>query len=145
MYVNDEIKTNPLCILNEVEQFYCDLYKSKNNRPDIENEIDSFLNNLNIPKLSEEQKISCEGKITSEECFRLLDTFQTNKSPGNDGIPIEFYKKFWPLINDCFIRCANECFEKGELSHSQKRAIITLIEKKEKIVLLLKTGAPFLL
>ena len=99
LYVNDEIKTNPLCILNEVEQFYCDLYKSKNNRPDIENEIDSFLN---------------------------------NKSPGNDGIPIEFYKKFWPLINDCFTRCANECFEKGELSHSQKHAIITLIEKKGK-------------
>ena len=142
LYVNDEIKTNPLCILNEVEQFYCDLYKSKNNRPDIENEIDSFLNNLNIPKLSEEQKISCEGKITSEECFCLLDTFQTNKSPGNDGIPIEFYKKFWPFINDCFIRCANECFEKGELSHSQKHAIITLIEKKGKDRSLIENWRP---
>ena len=118
------------------------MYKSKNNRPDIENEIDSFLNNLNIPKLSEEQKISCEGKITSEECFRLLDTFQTNKSPGNDGIPIEFYKKFWPLINDCFIRCANECFEKGELSHSQKHAIITLIEKKGKDRSLIENWRP---
>ena len=27
---------------------------------------------------------------------------------------------------------ANECFEKGEMSCSQKRAVITLIEKKEK-------------
>ena len=102
LHVNDVIKTNPLCILNEVEQFYCDLYKSNNNRPDNEIEIDSFLSNLNIPKLSEEQKISCECKITSEECFCLLDTYQTNKTPGNDVIPIEFYKKFWPLINDCF-------------------------------------------
>lgn len=132
LHVNDVIKTNPLCILNEVLQFYCDLYKSNNNRQDIKIEIYSFLSNLNIPKLSEEQKISCDGKITSEECFRLLDTFQTNKTPGNDGIPIEFYKKFWPFINDCFIRCANECFEKGEMSHSQKHAIITLIEKKRK-------------
>ena len=64
--------TNPLYIQNEVEQFYCDLYKSNNNRPDIEIEIYSFLSNLNIPKLSEEQKISCEGKITSEECFRVF-------------------------------------------------------------------------
>ena len=118
------------------------MYKSKNNRLDIEIEIDSFLNNLNIPKLSEEQKISCEGKITSEECFRLLDTFQTNKSPGNDGIPIEFYKKFLPLINDCFIRCANEFFEKGEFSHSQKHAIITLIEKRGKDRSLIENWRP---
>ena len=49
----------------------------------------------------------------------------------NDGIPIEFYEKFWPLISDCFIRCVNDCFEKGEMSHSQKNAFITLIEKKK--------------
>ena len=29
-----------------------------------------------------------------------------------------FYKKFWPLVSDCFIRCVNDCFEKGEMSHS---------------------------
>ena len=87
---------------------------------------------LNIPKLSEEQKITCEGKITSEECFRLLDSFNNNKTPGNDGIPIEFYRKFWPLISDSFIRCVNECFDKGEMSSSQKQAVITLIEKKGK-------------
>ena len=119
LHVSSVIKTDPFCILKEVEQFYCDLYKSNNSLPDIELKIDSFLNFLNIPILSEEQKISCEGKISSEECFCLLDTFQDNKSPGNDGIPIEFYKKFWPLISDCFIRCVNNCFEKGEMSHSQ--------------------------
>ena len=47
LHVNGVIKTDPLCILNEVEEFYCDLYKSNNNRPDIEIEIDSFLSNLN--------------------------------------------------------------------------------------------------
>ena len=83
-----------------------------------------------MPKLSEEQKISCEGEITPDESFRLLDTFQNNKNPGDDGIPIEFYKKFWPLVKDCFIRCANECFEKGEMASSQKQAVITLIDKK---------------
>ena len=55
--------------------------------------------------------------------------FSNNKAPGNDGIPIEFYKKLWPLISEPF---ANECLEKGEMSCSQKRAVITLIEKKEK-------------
>ena len=34
------------------------------------------------------------------------------------------------MISDSFIRCANECFDKGELSTSQKQAVIVLIEKK---------------
>ena len=62
----------------------------------------------------------------------LLESFANNKSPGNDGIPIEFYRKFRPLISDPFIQCTNECFEKGEMSCSQKQAVITLIEKKGK-------------
>ena len=32
----------------------------------------------------------------SFERMRILETFQNNKAPGNDGIPVEFYK-YWPL------------------------------------------------
>ena len=39
-----------------VEQFYCDLCKTNNNLTDMKLKIDSFLNDLNIPTLSEEQK-----------------------------------------------------------------------------------------
>lgn len=68
---------------------YYNLYKTK--AVDT-NSIKSFLNNLGIPQLSEEQKLSCEGQITIEECKGILETFENNKSPGNDGIPSEFYK-----------------------------------------------------
>ena len=52
-------------------------------------------------------------------CGRMLQSsryFQSNKTPGNDGIPIEFYRSF----------------VKGEMSCFQKQAIITHIEKKGK-------------
>ena len=117
------------------------MYKTNNNLRDIEFKIDSFLNDLNIPTLSEEQKNSCEGKI-SEECFPIYDTIQDNKSPGNDGIPIKFYKTFWPLISSCYIRCVNDCFEKGEMSQSQKNAFITIIEKKGKDRSLIENWRP---
>lgn len=68
---------------------YYNLYKTKAVDTD---SIKSFLNNLGIPQLSEEQKLSCEGQITIEECKEILETFENNKSPGNDGIPSEFYK-----------------------------------------------------
>jgi len=101
-----------------------------------------FLNNLSIPSLTEQQMLSCEGKITSDECAKVLETFQPNKTPGNDGIPIEVYQTFWPLISDPVIRCANECFQKDETSSSQKQAVITLIEKKGKDCCFLENWRP---
>ena len=108
------------------------VYTSQNKKADNTRATEFFLNNLNIPGLTEQQRLSCEGKITSNECAKALETFQLDKAAGNDGIPIAFYKTVWLLISEPFIRCANECFEKGEMSSSQKQAVITLIEKKGK-------------
>ena len=58
-----------------------------------------FLNSLNIPRLTNELKLSCEGSITEEECVKALQSFQGNKAPGNDGLPIEFYSiKYGKLL-----------------------------------------------
>ena len=122
------IITDPFNILSEQKRFYQELYTSQIKKADNTQATESLLNNLNIPSLTEQQMLSSEGKITSKEYEKALETFQLNKAPGNDGIPIEFYKTFWSP----FIRCANECFEKGEMSSSQKQAVITLIEKKGK-------------
>ena len=65
-----------------------------------------------IPVLTEKQKLLCEGAISPEECALILDSFQNNKTAGNDGIPIEFYGKFWPIIGESFTKCANECSKK---------------------------------
>ena len=60
--------------------------------------ISSFLNDLHIPTLSEDQKKFCEGKISAEECFRLLDSFDNNKTPGNDVL-FGVLSKQCPLSN----------------------------------------------
>ena len=131
--INESVTTDSFTILSEQKRFYQNLYKSGRNESDDRYAAKSFLNNLIVPKLSEEEKRSCEGKILLNECELILETFQNNKAPGNDGIPVEFYKKLWPLISEPFIKCVNECFENKELSSSQKQAVITLIEKKGKI------------
>ena len=38
--------------------------------------------------------------IGPEECKSILDSFQNNKTPGSDGIPMEFYERFWHLIEE---------------------------------------------
>lgn len=42
--------------------------------------MDHFLGEASIPELSEEEKLSCEGRLTIEECAKTLDTFGNGKT-----------------------------------------------------------------
>ena len=77
-----------------------------------------------------------------EECTNVLKSFKENKSPGNDGLTIEFYKFFWNSIKEVVVNSFNESFEKGELSISQKQEVITLLQKPGKDRLLLSNWRP---
>ena len=43
------------------------------------NILENFLGQARITKLSEEDRLSCEGLITIEECVKALDTFEKVK------------------------------------------------------------------
>ena len=124
--------------MNELESFYFNLYSEENS-----GHSSSFLDDVKeFLTLTEEIRNSCEGKIEYNECFKVLQSFQKNKTPGNDGLTIEFYVAFWPLIGKHLVDCVNYSFEFGELSISQKQAIITLVEKKGKDKRLIKNWRP---
>ena len=123
--------TDPKKILQEIEKFYSDLYKADSLKPS-ENLLNSFLANPDIPRLTEENAHACEGKLTVAECLKSLQLFENNKPPGDDGLPAEFYKAFWNIVGRLMVESLNYSYDYGELSNSQKRAIITLIEKKNK-------------
>ena len=53
-----------------------------------------------------------------------------NKSPGYDGISIEFYRTFWPKIKYILVSALNDCYVTGTMSNTQKRGLITLLFKK---------------
>ena len=55
-----------------------------------------------------------------------------NKSPENDGITKVFYEAFWDDLKTPLLLSANKAFKVGELTTSQKQAVIKLIEKKDK-------------
>ena len=76
--------------------------------------------------------------INYKECHEALPTFKNNKSPGNDGLTSEFYKSFRETISNDLIKRINDIQKFGSLTHSQKQAVITLIEKKGKDILFLK-------
>ena len=51
---------------------------------------------------------------------------------GNDGLSVEFYRAFWHILGSVMVDSLNCSYDYGEVSNSQKEAIITLIEKKDK-------------
>ena len=55
---------------------------------------------------------------------------KANKSPGEDGLPLEFYKAFWNEIGDLLVEVYNEGYHNKILSPSMRKSIITLIYKK---------------
>ena len=124
------ITTDPFKILEAEKTFYENLYKSKRNCCP-QNESYFKYEDLPIPTVSHELRQSGEGAISLEECTEALSSFPLNKVPGNDGLPVEFYKTFWAAVGNLLVECFNESFEKGEMSSSQKQAVITHIEKKD--------------
>ena len=62
----------------------------------------------------------------------VFDSFDGNKSPGSDGLPIEFYKCFWENIKPYVLNSYKCMLIKGELGISQKQGVISLIPKKDK-------------
>ena len=131
LFVNGVISTDPFEILNTERRFYEKLYSKQNTNVNSD-EANSFLNNPDLLRLPKELSESCEGEISLQECENILNTFQAGKTPGNDGIPVEFYRAFWPLLGKFMVDSFNVAYVKKEMSHSQKQAIITLIEKKGK-------------
>ena len=65
-----------------------------NRSPDI-NDLALSAFSDNIISLENDDKLSCEGKVTQVECLKALKESKNEKSPGTDGLQAEFYKHFW--------------------------------------------------
>jgi len=114
--------------------FYESLYSERNEKSDTE--IENYLDKIKMPNLNVEEKQMCEGLITEEECKTVIQSFKRGKTPGMDGITIEFYLKFWHLLNKILIKCFNASYVLGELTQTQKLGIITLLDKGKDRTLL---------
>ena len=85
MFAENFIAVDRKTIMSELEFFYSNLYKENNSHSS------SFLEDfkgIEVPTLTEEVRMVCEGKIEYNECFNFLQSFPKNKTPGNDVLTI---------------------------------------------------------
>ena len=119
---------NEADILNEIHKYYTNLYSKQTLNTELQDEL---LSNI-TRKLPNHNRYIMDSPLTDEELFQAIHLFKKNRSPGIDGLPIEFYDTFWHLLSKVFNKLANNIFTYGLLPEAQQRiSIIALIHKKD--------------
>lgn len=140
--INNITLTDIETIIQEEKEYYQSLYKSSQENVLNNEEFSNFLNNLDVPRLSDNEALECEGAITETECSKILTDLKVNKTPESDGFQVEFYNFFWPEIKDLVLESINYSVVKNRMSNDQRKGVITLVPKKDKDKTNLKNWRP---
>ena len=127
----EETITDPKRILKMQHKFYSDLYKKNK-------EVNFTIENTTDIKISETQRALQQQKLTYDEITLAVSQLNNGKTPGVDGIPIEFFKVFWSRIGKHFYRVVEEVYKQKHLYNSALLGIINLIPKLDKYTKFLK-------
>ena len=84
---------------------------------------------MTIPSLNEEQRNYCDSDFSIENMSESVKSMKNGSAPGLDGIPIEFYKIFFNQIKTVLFNCFMFSIEKGNLTTSQLRGVLSLLHK----------------
>ena len=130
IYIHDIESDDDEAILDHTKSFYENIFERKCDKTLAQ--CHDFLDKIATPTLSVANKDFCDKVLTIDDLSESLDSMDSGKSPGNDGLTIEFYKFFWSDLKNSLFNSALYSKSHGSLSVSQRQAIIKLLEKKDK-------------
>ena len=113
-------------LCDSISSFYSGLFSSE---PIDAAACASLLSNI-CSTLTPEQASSCDGLLSVGDRRSALLGMAKRKAPGSDGLPMEFYVKFWDLLGAYLVCVLNSCHRDGHLSLSQRSGVISLSFKK---------------
>ena len=76
------------------------------------------------------QQSLCDKELNITDLEQGMKQLPSGKSPGTDGLPVEFYQTMWHLIRFDFLEMVNETYQNKILSNFQRKGMIRLIFKK---------------
>uniref|UniRef100_A0A453KWR1 Reverse transcriptase domain-containing protein n=1 Tax=Aegilops tauschii subsp. strangulata TaxID=200361 RepID=A0A453KWR1_AEGTS len=109
-------------------RYITDFYKKLFGQPD------TFSINLNIlggQAITREHADTLVKPFSMEELQAVVFGMEKNKSPGPDGIPVDFYQHFWETVKWDLMKLLND-FHEGKLDITRLNyGIITLVPKSK--------------
>ena len=124
---NGDISAGTDEVLAISKEFYSDLYKKEAVDTTLRNKV---LRSLNT-KLSNVDKAECEKIFQEPEIFDALTQLPLGKTPGLDGLPVEFYRTMWSFIKDDYMTMVEQVYQTQNLSYTQRKGASRLIFIKE--------------
>lgn len=128
--VGGEVTSNPPDILHEFKDYYASLYSSTTSQTPPDHF--SYLHELTLTTLTEEDIALLEAEITVEEIKLAIRSLPSNKTPGPDGLPGDWYKTYIVDQAPCLQKLYALSLEAGCLPNSMSQAHIVLIQKPGK-------------
>ena len=102
------------------------------NKMDNLEEMDTFLEKHNLPRLNQEEIENINRPITSTEIETVIKNLPTNKSPGPQGFTDKFYQTFREEITPILLKHFQNTAEGVTIPSSFYEGNITLIPKADK-------------
>ena len=135
---DDKEITHPEQILEAQKKFYGELYG-----PDPQ--VKFNMENIYGIKVKPEDEKKQSEQLTLSDLEIAVKGMKNNKTPGEDGIPVDFYKVFWRNIKSAFMDTVLKCYDECILHGSARKGILNLIPKSGKDTRYIKNLRPITL
>uniref|UniRef100_W5MP57 Endonuclease/exonuclease/phosphatase domain-containing protein n=1 Tax=Lepisosteus oculatus TaxID=7918 RepID=W5MP57_LEPOC len=113
-------------MLREAARFYEELFAEKVCEREAAEEVLQTLQ----ATLTEEERDNLGKPFELSELEAAMKSLKKGKVPGVDGIPVEFYRTFWPILGPFLLEVMGEIFSKKSMGKSMREGILTLVFKK---------------
>ena len=112
-------------ILEEQRKFYEELYKKDD---DVAFTVENSFN-LYVPTDIQRKQ---DSQLTLDDLYFAAKRMNNGKTPGDDGIPVDFYKVFWGKLKNSFYEMVMEAYKQKLLHPTARHGILNLIPKPGK-------------
>ena len=131
-------------VLHECRKYYDNLY-SQPPRAVNESLREKFLARIPRDALTQKGYDILAREISLDELYQALKQMKKGTVPGEDGLTVQFYIKYWDFFKQMIFDSYRHAFETGKLSISQRKGLIRLLPKRDKNPLFVSSWRPICL
>ena len=119
-------------LLRTIQAFFSTVYLAPPGDPALlDNWFDTWVPNHGRC-LGEDAKMALERPLELWELTHAVKGMNGGKTPGRDGLPVEFYRALWADIQQPYMDAISASLHSGQLGQSLTQGVITLIPKPGK-------------
>ena len=133
-----QLVQNQSQILKVQRDYYYKLYSKDE---DVDFTLENTFNVYVPPEIKRKQ----DEQITCIDLEEAIKKMNNKKTPGEDGIPVDFYKMFWNKLKTAFYEMCTEVYRTSKLHATARNGILNLIPKPGKDSRMIKNLRPITL